>query len=871
MREPGHIRLLRLLLWLYPATFRRRHGASIVATAREHAAKAGRVRAVAVLLDGAWTCVRAWQDTTGRQLRGMNPRRAVAALTTDARLTLRALRRRPQQGVVVVVTLAIALGANAAIYTITHTLLLLATLPYDSPERIMTVSAPPLDMVRAGDGFSWKVGKELRTHPGVEDAATYYEDAGANLVAGSDASRVRITQVSPTFFDVLGVRMHIGPGIDDDVVEDRAVLSQRLWQRAFGSAADVIGRTIVLSGRTYRITGVAPAEVDFPNATEIWLTDPPVSEFFARAFGPSVMARLRPGAEAVVTTALAAYGVAERAAAGPEYASYVQDPTLTPLRDTLVASVDLPLLVLSAAAAVVLLLGCVNVAGVTLARLVGRRQELTMRRALGASRARVFAQLMAELGVLALVAASLSMLLAVMLVPLLASLLPPGTPRLDAAAHITQSTWVFAGVAAVIAMLVAGLPPALTAARGYGGDIHPDRIRTTDSVRQRGQGVLTMIQVALAVTLVVTATLLGRTVAELRAVPLGYDTESVLTFHVSLPEATYADAIAMNAYVEELLTRLMGERGVIAAGASTGLPFAQGLGVAFGVYRADASEESRVSSSHRLVTTDYFRALGTRIIAGQSFSPRTGDGGEVVLSRALAVQLFGGAPAVGQRVTIRGGGAAKNSLVVGVVDDVRFTGAQDSIRPAFYENLLSSWSRTLGFAVRVSGEPSTFVPLVRRVAAELDTQVPVFALRTTGEAASSVIAARRAVAIVASLFGVAALLLSLLALYGMLAQGVALRRRELGIRLALGAPVRQVERLVIARGLSFTMLGLALGLLLCVAATRLLRGLLFGVAPNDVRVLAATGVAVLVAALAASWLPARRAGRTDPMTSLRAD
>src|SRR5690606_1532390 len=261
-----------------------------------------------VLLDAVVTLVRAWRDVIVDVLRKpLRPSALVAGAARDARLALRGLRRRPVDGLVVIVTLGVALGANVAIYTVSHTLLL-ETLPYSDPERIMDVDPPVVSMSRVRDDFSWKVASVLTEHPGVEAAATYYPEAGANLERGSDASRVRITQVSPDFFGALGVRMLLGPGMSEEAgAGDRAVLSYELWRTAFGSDRDIVGRSIQLNGRAYVVAGVAPQEVDFPGGTELWLSDPPVGEFFVGAYGPDVIVRVRPGALPAVQAAVAEY------------------------------------------------------------------------------------------------------------------------------------------------------------------------------------------------------------------------------------------------------------------------------------------------------------------------------------------------------------------------------------------------------------------------------------------------------------------------------------------------------------------------------------------------------------------------------------
>lgn len=871
MRDPIHVRVLGHLLRLFPPAFRTRYGAQILAAARANARGGRPLSGGRVLGDALLTLLRAWAQVVVRRAVRVRPGRALSALSRDGVLALRDLRRHPLHGVVVVITLAVALGANVAIFSMTHALLL-ASLPYDEPERIMKLTSTPVDMLFAGGHPTWRVDPVLAEHPGVEAAALYYPEGAANLVMGEAASRVKVTQVSSAFFRVLGVRMLLGPGMvangSAGADDDRAVLSYSLWRSAFGGDQGVVGRTVRLSGRSYRIVGVAPKDVDFPAGTALWASDPPVAEFFVSAYGPTVIARVRPGAAAAVRRALAGYRAAELEGAESELTSQLPEPDLVPLREVLVHQVRLPLLVLSGAAAMVLLLGCVNVAGVTLARLTARRKELSMRYALGAGRARIFGQLMAELGVVAVLAGGLSVLLARVLLPLLASLMPANTPRLEAGVHPGFAILLSAGLGTLAAALAAGLPCAIAAVRAVGRSPHPDRIRHDDVVRQRGHGVLTGAQLGMAVMLVVLASLLGRTLAKLQAVPLGYDPEGVLTFEVTLPQASYGEIPAAQAYLATATARLAALPGVRAVGAMDRLPLAESMGVGLRVARRGAPADMSVRASFRRATPDAFAALGIRFVAGHSFSKHPVGTAEIILSGALATRLFGDASPLGERVVLMGN---REAVVVGVVDDVRFQGPDEEAGPAMYENLGVGPVGTFGFAVRAASRPGALASAVRRVLAEVDRRVPISRLRTANQAAMQAFAARRAVAIVASLFGVAALLLALLALYSLLAQGVALRRREFGIRLALGATGAQIEAMVVRWGLVWTAAGLSGGLLLSLAATRLVRGLLFDVAPRDSLVLAGTAVTVLAAGLAASWVPARRGSRTDPITSLHTD
>jgi hypothetical protein len=443
-----------------------------------------------------------------------------------------------------------------------------------------------------------------------------------------------------------------------------------------------------LNGHGWRITGVAPAGVDFPAGTQLWLSDPPVGEFYGSALGPSVVALLRPGALAAVESGLVQNAGVQRADAG-EAAEYMTDPTLVPLRAYLTSSVRLPLVVLAASAAVVLLLGCVNVAGISLARVAVRAPELATRRALGASQARVFAQLMVELAVVAAVAGVLSVLLTTAAIPALVSLLPAETAGIDTVRPAGR-TMLFIGTLTVLAALVAGVPPAIAGTWEGRTKLQPDRLRADDRRGQQFQGALTTAQVALAVTLVAGAALLGRSLVALQAVPLGYDTEGVLSFSVRLPHATYGSWDDVRRYADDVRARLAALPGVEVVGVADRLPLIEGLGVGGRVRRAGAPSDQGVSASQIAADSGFFSALGIDVLAGRTFTADDADQA-VVLSRSLASALFGDDTAQGARVTVRRPGAELEATVVGVVADVRRDGAESEPRHTVYLPLVTTF------------------------------------------------------------------------------------------------------------------------------------------------------------------------------------
>jgi putative ABC transport system permease protein len=855
-------RLIGLLLRLYPPGFRRRHGDAASRLAAEVAADGSVRRRLFVLCDLLLTLPRAWLRVVWLRLRfaGAACRDATGGVRRDVGFALRGLVRQPVHGAVVVVTLALAIGANAAVFTVTKALLL-DRLPYDAPERVARVW---------GMAGMTRVNPLLAESPLVEGSALYFEDASGNLVEGSDASRVRATQVTAEFFRVLGVGMALGRDFSEEAEGGAwAVLSHGLWVRAFGRDPDVIGRPLRLSGRTFQIVGVAPARVDYPGRTEVWLSLPLIHELYGMAVGADALTRMRRG----VTKELlertlqrdARLDFAQEAEPPPE--EYWL-PVVHPLPDDLTKQVRVPLQVLTAGALLVLLLGCVNVAALTVARVVGRREELGVRRSLGATRAHLFGQLMLETMVPAVLGGTLSIVLARAGVPALRALLPPETAALDT---VTPDVNLLLAVAAatLIAVVLAGLLPAVVASRGAGH--RHDAGRTTDDRRRLHLGaVLATTQVALAVVLVVGAALLGRSLARLYAVPLGFDVDDVLTFEVRLPGESYADVSSRGAYLSRALERLDALPGVVAAGATSRLPLAEGLGVGFHVLVDGAAEESSRTASYARVSAGYFEAMGIPIVQGRTLAELAGAR-EIVLSEGLARALFPNGAAVGRVVRLPALEEFGRAVVAGVVADVRPRGPRtDAPPPMIYQSLIEVPEASIGFAVRAAGSPAALAPAVREAVREIDARVPAFALRTTGRAVAETLAANRAVAIVSGGFAACALLLAAFGIYGLMAQSVARRRRELGIRLAVGAQRRSLLWLVLRGGLIVALPGIAIGSAAALAAGRVVESLLFGIAATDRLTLLAVPLLIGAVALLAALLPARRAARTDPMESLRA-
>lgn len=789
---------------------------------------------------------------------------ALTGLGQDASFALRSASRRPLHAVVVVGTLAVAIGGNAAIYSVAHAALF-ETLPYAEGDRIMSVEGSRQGLLDYTGAGAWRPSETLRELPGVDAATVYIPEAGANLVNGGGALRLRLTHVSDDFFRVMGIEPLRGTGFGD-APDDRAavIVSHGLWTRAFGSDPELVGRSIGLNGRTFTVIGVAPVGVDFPAGTDLWLPLPPVAEFYGGAYAPRLAVRLAPGAERAATEELLQARTEEARARLPTRVGPVPAPALRPLREHLSGPMELPLLLLGASAGLVLLLGCLNLSGIFIATLSERSGELSARIALGGSRPRVVRQLLVEVLLLAGLGGLLGVALAAVTKDVLVAWLPTDAMPGMTASLSPEVVALSMGVT-LLAGLSIGLPPAVRAVGRVDGR-PTDRGLSRDRDAVRFQGGLAVAQISLAMVLLVGAGLTARSLAGLHDVPLGFDTEGVLTFRVSLPEATYGDRAARNEYIRRVRSRLQDLPGVEAVGATVQLPMAEGMGVGYRVRRAEPPMGEPVPARWLHASPDYFRALGTRILEGRTFSED--EGGErrpIVIDEVLARTLFPSGGAVGARLAVDSGSEDDPpATVIGVVEHLEMNGPRGYPQGIVVEPLSTLSFGALGFAIRTRGSAGAVAPLVDEALADVDPLVPAFDVRTVGQRVSRVIAANRTVAVVSGLFAGVAALLASLGLYGLLARGVSRRRKELGVRMALGADGRRVMAMILSSGGRLAGAGVLLGLPVAVGLSGTVDELLFDVEPRDPGVIGLSVALVLGVTFCATVVPAIRAVSVRP-------
>jgi putative ABC transport system permease protein len=802
-------------------------------------------------------------------------------LLQDLRYALRAMRRTPGFTAVALLTLALGIGANAAIFSVINAVLL-RPLPFSEPDRLVGV-------------FSLMQGERAVLSPrnfldvreqskSFGALAAYYPD-GFALSGGGEPEHLDGVRATADFFRVLGVKPLVGrtfrPDENQPGRERVAVLGYDLWQRRFGGDRGLVGRTVTLEGLPYVVVGVMPQGFAYPEKREMWVPIAFDTSFTGQsnrgAYYISAIGRLAPGATPERAAAEVA-GIAGRLARAYPEANAGVGGTALPLAEALVGGIRGSLLVLLAAVGLVMLIACANLANLLLSRAAARQGEMAVRVALGAGRRRIVRQMLTESVALSLAGAALGLVVARWGAAFLVSLKPRGIPRLDGVGVDGTVVAYTAGVAVLTGILF-GLAPALQAARGQVALALREGGRGMGAGRgsSRVRGALVVAEMALAVMLLAGAGLLIRSFAALRVVDPGFRTAHALTFRVALPDSRYAKDPQVDGFYSRLLEETRALPGAAQVGAVSALPLSgSSFNFSFTVDgRPKPAPGTEESLETRAITPGYLAAMGIPVLRGRGFteSDRAGAPPVMLLSRSAARRFFPGEDPLGKRIVL---GWSRDTVhvagtVVGVVGDVKLSRLEDEAPPHIYLAHHQVPTQAMSVVVRTSGDPLSLAPSVRRVVGALDPSVPVNRLQTAAQLVSDSVSQRRFYMLLLTLFAALALALAGVGIFGVVSYTVVQRTREIGIRMALGAAPGRVLHEVVKRGVGLAGMGVAVGVVLALAATRTLSGLLYGVGPGDPATLAATVLVLGGAALAASWIPARRATRVDPITALRAD
>jgi len=802
----------------------------------------------------------------------------MASFLNDLRHGLRLLRQAPAFTAVAVGALALAIGANTAIFS-TVDAVLLRPLPFADPDRVVVVwedfsaAGFPRATPASGNFADW----QRRNHVFTDMAAT--RGTSANLTADGPPEQVMGLATTANFFTVLGVSPAAGRTFS--LEEDRtgasvAVISHALWQRRYAGAPGILDRQILINGQKFTILGVMPPTFAFgSNEMDFWIPVhfSPGDLVYRGNHNLTVVARLKPGVSLAQASEDMHFIAHQLAAEYPDNDG-IRDAVVVPMRENAVGQTRIQLLVLMGAAGCVLLIACANLAGLLLARGMGRRREMALRSALGASRARLVAQTMTEGALIAFAGGALGVLVAPAGMKILAALVPSSLAA-TAAPAVDARVLAFALLLSALTGVGFSMMPAWQASR----------VNLNDALKQGGRGAiggavsatrdaLVVLEVAAALVLMAGAGLMLQTVARLRAIDIGFHPGNLLTLRTTLPRTKYLDPAKRIAFYHRVLQATGALPGVERAGYASTLPFRSG-GNTQG-YNIEGHARLRGDSGDaflRVSSGDYLQALGVHLVEGRLLSPAdTADAPPVVvINETLARLYFPGESALGHRLTLSGRRPAWRTIV-GVVRDVHELGYQFASKPGVYlpfEQCPDTWAVPENLVLRTTIPPAGLTAAVRRIIAQADPEQPVAAVATMEEIVDRDVAGRRQQTTLLAAFAALALLLAALGLYGLLAYAVTQRSREIGLRMALGATASRVVALVVLRGITLSGAGLVLGLVAARLLTGVMRGMLYGVAATDARTYAAVTLLLCAIAAAASWLPARRAVRIDPIAVLR--
>jgi putative ABC transport system permease protein len=806
----------------------------------------------------------------------------------DIRYAIRGLVRNPGFTLVTVVTLALGIGANSAIFSVVNTVLL-KPLPYRDPTGLVKVWTrfTGIGLPNDQNWFSAPEFRDLSEQNRSFSAVSVLSPATFNLgLSGGNPQSVTGAAASPALFTILGINPRLGRTFLPEEAQqgrDRVViLSYGLWQRAFGADPQIVGKEVIVDGRSCQIVGVMPKGFDYPSPSELWMPQVFVPADFVPDnrgnHGYEVLARLKPGvslAQARQDMAALAKSIIEQNRQYP-YQRFGFALILHPLLEETVGDVKTSLWILMGAVGFVLLLVCANVAGLLLVRSTARQKEIAIRVALGAGTKRIIRQLLSESLLLSLFGGLVGLLLTPILLQLIVSLSATALPRV-VSTQIDSGALLFTFLVAVGTGILFGLAPALEASRGVHHETLKEGGRSASEGRtsQRLRQLFVVAEAALAVLLLAGSGLLLRSFAKILAVDPGFRPEGVLTMQVSLPGATYAKPEQQRAFFEGLVSRVQQLPSVEAAGAISGLPLS-GPGSS-GTTTVDspavAPDKASPETDYRAVTPGYFQAMGISLISGRYFDERDADTAPPVgiIDETMASSYWPNEVPIGKRIKL-GGMQSKQPwmTIVGVVRHVHYRTLEARSRVQLYWPLAQRPTGFMSLAIRTSAaDPMSLAPSVERLVLGIDPEQPVDHVLTMEEVMADSLARRRLTLTLLGIFAGGAMLLAALGIYGVTAYMVTQRQQEIGLRMALGASRAAVLGLVVRQGMSLLGAGLAAGLVLSLALMWVLSSLLFAVRPYDPVSLAAAAAALALVALLACSIPAWRAARVDPLVALR--
>ena len=802
-------------------------------------------------------------------------------LRHDIVYAIRKLRTAPAFTLTVILTLALGIGANTAIFSVVDGVLL-RPLPFREPDRIMR-----LRFIYNGepDAGSPPELRDFRTRSRTMESIAMYQGRTVNLVRdGADPEQLVGVLVNANWFNILGITPELGRTfVDGEDVEGApkvAILSDAVWRRDFNADRSIIGRAIRLNGEQVTVVGVIPAGRGYPFSAGLWMplafTSRELSDANRGARYLSMIGRLRAGATPdQAGRELSQIGASVASAFPDKYKTLAIDPV--PLQDAIVGDLKRPLAVIMGAVAFVLLIACANVANLFLVRATGRESEMAVRTALGAGKTRLVRQLVTESVLLSLLGGAAGLLLANWGMRALLKLAPPNLPRVDTATIDAAALLITLGIA-VVTGLVFGLLPAMQLSGDVASALRAGARGTrTRHVSTRIRGGIVVTEVALAVTLLVGAGLLLRSFQQLLSIDPGFRPDHALTFRLSLTERAYPNDTADRNFVNALDERLRALPGVRQVGIASALPLdGSDLTLSFTVRgRPPVPKNDEPATAIVVATPEFLSAMGIPVIRGRNYTrdAQPGTPKEVVVSREFVRRFFPNEEPLGQYINLgwSQNGDRRGGTIIGVVGDVKQGALDQETQPLLYLPYAQAPVENLRIVARTSVPPVSLTKSVRAAVREVDRELPVFAIRLLEDYIATAIGPQRFYAVLVGIFAAVALALAAVGLYGVIAYAVSQRTHELGVRVALGATSSRIASMVVAQGLGLTIGGAVVGVMAAVLVTRVLGALLYGVSALDPVTFVVVLLVLLVVATVASYVPARRAARVDPLVAMRGD
>jgi len=805
-------------------------------------------------------------------------------LFQDVRYGIRTLLKNPGFTAIAIITLALGIGANTVIFSVVDSVLL-RPLPFKDADRLVLLwetnpqqNSPDGKNAQASGIANFT---DWNSQNQVFDAMSAYFNWTYNLTGVDEPERLEAAVVTGSFFDVLGVQSSMGRAIipdDDQSGKDNVVvLSHGFWQRRFGSDTAIIGKAITLNQNSFTVIGVMPRDFKFPDRkVELWV---PAGFSAAQKQDRAgkflkVIARLKSNVK-VEQARAAIVAIAGQLEQQYPDTNAGWSVALAPLQENEVSGTRTALLLLLGAVGFVLLIACANVSNLLLARAAARRKEMAIRSALGASRRRLIGQMLTESALLALFGAGAGILLAVWGMDILISLNPGDIPRL-ADARIDGRVFAFTLMLSISTAFIFGIVPALFASKTNLQEAIKDTAQTsTSSSGLKFHSLLIVSEIAVTLVLLVGAGLMIRSFLRLHEVNPGFNTENMLTMRIWLPGSRYGSNEQQTAFFQQVIDRIETVPEVRDVGAIQDIPLkANRMGFSFTIEgRAATSSVEEPNAAYRAITPEYFRTMSIPLLGGREFTRQDDRNAPpvVIINRSMAQQFFTGEDPIGKRIRF-GEQDAPWYSIVGIVGDVKHMGLDAQEGAAIYQpygQKRFSFLRWMTLVIRTDSEPTGAIAAVRSQVQAVDKDQPIYDIATLEQLLSTSVAQPRFYMALLGSFALLALILASVGIYGVMSFSVNRRRREMGIRLALGADRRDIFKLVVARGLLLTLTGVVIGVAASFALTRVMSSLLFGVTATDPLTFIAIPLLLAGVALGACFVPARRAMKVDPMVALR--